>query len=677
MRWLKRVLLGASVVVVLLVVAAVSLPFVIPTSAYKGEIEDRVKAITGREFRLGGQLDFAVFSGLALRATDVTFGNRPGASAEPAMVKLKELDLKLRFWPLLSGRFEVTELVLREPVIVLEVDKDGKANWQIDVKRSELPKTAPGEAKPAAAKPGTPRDVLQTLQLTNLRVVQGTLRYRDARSGASYEVTKADLDLSAPSLDRPVRAKGAAEYLGKRLAFDGEIARPDLLAKGQASPFKLELGADAAKLTLAGQMTGIDRPQFAGSVKAEVPSVRAFAAWAGAPLVAGSGLGAMTLSAGLAATLEQATLKDLSIKLDATTATGELTIGWTGTPSIKGALAAAALDLRPYLAAGPAAPPARAPASPGGQPPAGQPPAGPPPAAGRSLPPFNADVKFDIKAIRTADVVIDGAAGVFKMSGHVATFDLAQVALYRGTANGAVRIDGTRPARSINARLRYLNLDVNALLVAFAGNDRLSGNASGDLDLTFVPAAASQATLASLNGRGALRIQNGAIKGYNLAGLFRQVGQTFSVQNLPNFFANVGRLVESMNRFDGAQKTDFAELSASYTARNGVLSTGDLRMQSPLLRVEGRGSVNLPARAVDMALQVKAVGTIQGQGSDFDKLGLAIPIRVTGWFGALNYRLDEGQFRELAQKAIAEKLTKGRLDDIKNRVPGLNRILGR
>ena len=108
MKVLKRVLLGASVVVVLLVIAAVTLPFVVPTSAYKSEIEARVKSLTGRDFRLGGQLDFAVFSGLALRATDVTFGNRPGASGEPDMVKLKEMDLKLRFWPLLGGRFEVT-----------------------------------------------------------------------------------------------------------------------------------------------------------------------------------------------------------------------------------------------------------------------------------------------------------------------------------------------------------------------------------------------------------------------------------------------------------------------------------------------------------------------------------------------------------------------------------------
>jgi AsmA protein len=671
MKWLKRVLLGASVVVVLLVIAAVILPFVVPTSAYKSEIEDRVKSMTGRDFRLGGQLDFSVFSGLALRATDVTFGNRPGTSGEPAMVKLKEMDLKLRFWPLLAGRFEVTELVLREPVIVLEVDKDGKANWQLDVRRADLPKAMPGEAKPAAAKPGQSRDVLQTLQVTSLRVVQGTLRYRDARSGAAYEVTKADIDLSAPGLDRPVRAKGAAEHRGKRLAFDGEIGRPDQLAKGQASPFKLDLAAESAKLALAGQMTGLDRPQFAGSVRAEVASVRAFAAWAGAPLVAGSGLGALTLTAGLAATLEQATLKDLSIKLDATTATGELTLGWAGTPSIKGALAVAALDLRPYLAAGPAAPPARAPGAPGA------PGAPPPAAAGRSLPPFNADVKFDIKAIRTADLAIDSASGTIKMSGHVATFDLAQVALYRGTANGAVRIDGTKPQPSVNARMRYQNLDVNALLVAFADNDRLSGHASGDLDLTAVPGATSAATLATLNGRGALRVQNGAVKGFNLAGMFRQIGQAFSLQNLPNFFANVGRVVDSLNRYDGAQKTDFAELSASYTARNGVLSTSDLRMLSPLLRVEGRGSINLPARAVDMSLQVKAVGTIQGQGSDFDKLGLTIPIRVTGTFGALSYRLDEGQFRELAQKAITEKLTKGKLDDIKNRVPGLNRILGR
>src|SRR5688572_16018455 len=142
MRWMKRVVIGTLSVIFVLVALALIVPFLIPTSTYKDQIETRIKAATGRDFRIGGELKFSILPSLELSARDIAFSNRPGA-AQKEMVKLKGIDLKLKLGPLLSGRFEIVALELIEPQLVLEVDKDGKANWQFD--------TAVGT--PAAAPP--------------------------------------------------------------------------------------------------------------------------------------------------------------------------------------------------------------------------------------------------------------------------------------------------------------------------------------------------------------------------------------------------------------------------------------------------------------------------------------------------------------------------------------------
>lgn len=133
MRWLKRLVVGTLSVILVLVALALIVPFLIPTSTYKDQIETRVKAATGRDLKLGGALTLSILPSLELSARDVAFSNRPGA-ADKEMIKLKGLDLKLKLGPLLSGRFEIVALDLIEPTIVLEVDKDGKTNWTLDRK---------------------------------------------------------------------------------------------------------------------------------------------------------------------------------------------------------------------------------------------------------------------------------------------------------------------------------------------------------------------------------------------------------------------------------------------------------------------------------------------------------------------------------------------------------------
>lgn len=664
MRWLKRIIIGTVSVVVVLVALALIVPFLIPTSTYKDQIQTRVKAATGRDLILGGELKFSILPSLELSARDVSFGNTAGA-AQKDMIRLKGLDLKLKLGPLLSGRFEVDALVLQEPEIVLEVDKAGKPNWQFDkpgtapaspAKRAETAKPGDTATAPAAL----PTDIFDTLQVAELRIVRGNVVYADARTGQRYELAKANLDISLPGGDRPFRLAGDVDYKGKQVKFRTELKSPVELMKGQSTDFVFEFGLDLAKITLSGTAQGGTAPKFAGPMKVDVPSVRALAAWAGSPLAPGKAFGPLSFSANVVASPEAVNLTALALKFDEIAATGELSLVQGAVPTIRGSLAIPALNVNPYMAAGtPAAPPATPPSTQATHPGTAQPatPAAPAgaidPAPLRAL---NADVKLDIRKIEAKQFKIEQATIGIKLAGGVLALTLDQVLLYGGAATGSIIVNGSKVPVAINPNIQLKGLNGHALLSAVGAGESLDGTLTAAMNLTGAGSDA-KAIQNSLAGTASFQFANGALRGYNLAGMFRAIGD---IKNPLEVIQQVKKAVEALNKHDASQRTDFSELSASFRAANGVFATNDLRMAAPLIRVEGRGNISVAASALDMLLLVKAVPSIQGQGSEFAKLGIPIPLRVHGPFANVSWGLDE--------KALGDEIRKKLPDMIKDQI---------
>ena len=99
-------------------------------------------------------------------------------------------------------------MTLVEPKIVLEVNAEGKPNWEF------TPSVA--EAKPAAATPSTPRP----LSLGRLTIENGTLIFSDSQAGLSVVAEKANFSASVGSIDGPYSLAGAATINGAPLKLD-------------------------------------------------------------------------------------------------------------------------------------------------------------------------------------------------------------------------------------------------------------------------------------------------------------------------------------------------------------------------------------------------------------------------------------------------------------------------
>ena len=119
--------------------------------------------------------------------------------------------------------------------------------------------------------------------------------------------------------------------------------------------------------------------------------------------------------------------------------------------------------------------------------------------------------------------------------------------------------------------------------------------------------------VSALSGKGKFDFQNGAIRGINIAQLMRNV---FS-----NPLSGWGA--------GGTQSTDFSELNGTFTIARGILTNKDLKMLSPLVRIAGSGTVNMPKQTLNYRVEPKLVGSLEGQGGSTSS-GLEVPVVISG-----------------------------------------------
>lgn len=590
-----------SLLLLVPIAAAVALPFLVPVGAIVAEVERQIEATTGRALTIKGRVDLSYFPTIAVTADQVHFaGVRQGED----LLAVKRLAVRLRLMPLLRGKAEVEKFVLTEPVIDLTVDRQGKPNWDVSLA---------GTPSPADhASPGFIGD----LSLAEVEVVGGRLRYNDLRTGMVREATDVNITLSLPELDGPMIVEASALLNGTPLSLDLGIDPVRPLLSGGAAGMALRLAGAGAGLDVKGQVQRQgDAPlSLSGDLALTVTSLADLIKAATGVEPSDLPVDDLNLTGKLSGTPARMALAGLSAKAGDLTANGNLSVKLDGArPALGGSLSLPRLELDRYLPA-PAAPDPAAPA----------PEVGP---AGWSK------ERIDLSALKTADLdltlqlaglVLKGVeAGAttltLKLTDGRLNAGLADTALFGGTLGGKLTLDAGRPSLSLAVAATARGVQAEPLLTRFAGFDRLSGAMDGSIDVR-TSGANQQELVGGLNGTGNVMFRNGAVKGVNLA-----------------------QIVRTAIGHGGAEppQTDFAEMGGAFTLTDGIAATEDFHLLAPLLRVTGKGNVNLPSKRVDMRLSPKLVGSLEGQGTTrIDVDGITVPVRVRGTFDNLSWTPD-------------------------------------
>jgi uncharacterized protein involved in outer membrane biogenesis len=429
----KRLLIGGGGIVALLVAALVALPALIDVNSYKPLIVSQVKTATGRDLVIDGPISLSLLPTPTVSVTGVKFFNAPG-SKNANMVEVKSVTVKPSLLALLGGSIEVSEVTLVEPKIVLEINAEGKPNWEF------TPSVA--EAKPAAAKPSTPRP----LSLGRLTIDNGTLIFSDSKAGLSVVADKANFTASVGSIDGPYSLAGDASINGAPLRLDLAVGARG--SKGHTADLALQAGG--GKLGFKGTLSELGAAaKVSGVASASAESLTTFVGTlvklAGQPEPALPPIlaGKFSFDGGIDVSQTAFAARDFKMALGQDSGSGSLSVALKPRLAVEGKIAVPKLDLDRWLAALQQSAPAATPAAPAAAP------ASAPAAASQSyLGDLTAKLAFDLgeviynkQPVRNVVVEIDARGGAVAVPKLTATLPGDMVLQAQSTLTG----DPARP----------------------------------------------------------------------------------------------------------------------------------------------------------------------------------------------------------------------------------------
>jgi AsmA protein len=216
--------------------------------------------------------------------------------------------------------------------------------------------------------------------------------------------------------------------------------------------------------------------------------------------------------------------------------------------------------------------------------------------------------------------------------------------LYSGSYSGDITLDVRKQTPRVSVNEKVSGVQAGPLLKDLIGDDKLSGTAN--LTAKFTGNGLTPDELRrTVNGNAAFSFSEGAVKGVNIAALIRKAQATLKGQPAPPD--------------DQPNQTDFAIMKGTATVTNGLVRNDDLTLQSPLLRIAGKGQTHLAEETIDYLLTTKIVGSLEGQGGGTlgELKGLAIPVHVGGTYSKPSYRPDLASVvGEAAKAKVQEKV---------------------
>lgn len=181
---MKKVLIVIGVIVIVLVVAAIAIPFFIDANQFRPTVEAQLTSALGRQVKIGN-LSFSLLRG-QLGADNIAIADDPAFSRNP-FVQAKALDISVEIMPLIFNRaVHVQSLTLEQPQVALIRSATGTWNFstigqgkgnQPPARGTEpAPKKAEGSAGSTGAGGGgggIPEIQIQKLAVLNGRILLG------------------------------------------------------------------------------------------------------------------------------------------------------------------------------------------------------------------------------------------------------------------------------------------------------------------------------------------------------------------------------------------------------------------------------------------------------------------------------------------------------------------------
>lgn len=255
---------------------------------------------------------------------------------------------------------------------------------------------------------------------------------------------------------------------------------------------------------------------------------------------------------------------------------------------------------------------------------------------------MNADATVKVGYLKASGIVVNNLSLRAVSKAGRLTVSPMTANLYEGNSKGSVVADANTNLVTIKQSLS--GVQIEPLLKDVLSKDMAAGKGNVEIDLT-TKGKTVGAMKAALNGRVAVALTDGAVKGFNLAESLRGAKNLFS-----------GTSSNDTSQADTTKQTDFSSMSVSFNVKDGVATSNDLNLMAPLFRIGGAGTIDLVKNSLDYTANAAIVATSTGQGGktlDSGLKGLNVPVRLYGSFASVKW---EVLLQELAKAALKSKV---------------------
>jgi AsmA protein len=539
-------LLGAALI------GLIAMSWFINRDALRQAVETQIRAVTGLDLVVKGNVDISVFPASYVSFHDV--GLSGGGTADPAL-SVDVLTANLRLLPLLLQRFQIADIMMLRPHINVVREANGESNWTPFI-----------ETIARTMKPGADNQ----LSFSEIRIEDGVLAYEDAANHVSEGLDDIDLSLAWPSISRSFAATGQFNWRGERV--DGSISASDFVAalSGDRSGLKVRIASAPLKLAFDGTVADRTSMMMEGTLTVDSTSLRNALRWTGRAPPGSGGFGRFALKARANMVGASVALTNVNVELDGNVAEGVMTYADNGRQTLQATLAAGALDLTPYvstfrlLASG-----ARD--------------------WNRQLFDLNAlsatdlDMRLSAAAVTVGSTKLGRTALGANLRGGALALSVGEAQMYGGIAKGSFGIARSDADADVKAQFQFTDVDLQTCAAELFGVTKLSGR--GNINVSLTASGSSPFGLAqSLDGTATLNGHDGAIAGFDAEQLLKRLER---------------RPLSGGGNFRNGS-TPYNTLTIAVKFSEGTATAQDIRLEGPAAQLTLTGTASVPTREYDL-----------------------------------------------------------------------------
>lgn len=633
---------------------------------YKEQIREAARDKANIELTLDGKIGWSLFPWLGLELKQV--GIAPVEHPEKHLATAGSMGLGIEVLPLLRKQLRMSDVILDDIHLDLEVDEKGVANWASIGPQPETSATNDSAADEAAeADADRPRKLDVTVQ--SVRITNAQVTYIDRRTAQKLSLEDVNLTTGALLEKEPFDVKFLGLLVtGKpamRVRIDLQtVASFDLSDKQyQLEGFNLKLdasgepfGGRAVGMQLQGdtvidlqqqvaelkqlrvsmadlRATGevriaqLDKdPQLTGAINIAQFDARALAYSLGQALPAmakADALAKVALSGKLQGGSNHMMLQDMQLLVDGTELSGKLGMADFEKQALRFDLAGTHLNIDDYLppTESVASKPASAPSGGSNSKTAPEPWSNERVLPMETLAGLNVIGSLDMQQVQlTGQAISPFKAKVEAVNGNVQLKQF-EGGVFGGQFAATAAIDASRSPAALKLNGKLTGMDSLALQRAYEMAEQFRGNLDLDMNVT-TRGNSVRSWINGLNGDVRFDVAKGALLGVNLE------------QKLCQAIALANR--KTLGAAHGEENTPFNKLGGSFKIVDGNISNRDLLAALPGIAVKGNGDVNLPEQRLDYRLGL----LLQGDKSDMPDpacqvneryINIEWPIRCEGY----------------------------------------------